>query len=87
MHLHLGLGHHSEQVVDSAPGECSACGKVSAFDAVIVRKWITIFHIPVIPYQKEYWHVCRVCRWGERLPDGIHFSEVLKEIKAIKKRY
>lgn len=46
---------------------CSDCGNASPWSVAHIRRWFTIFFIPVIPYESRYVAMCPVCRRGFEL--------------------
>lgn len=72
---------------------CTHCNTVSAWELCLVRTWITLFFIPIIPYSKKYCIACNNCgsyiqltkeeylKYKESLVNGIHSDEESDEIK------
>ncbi|HEX9058852.1 MAG TPA: zinc-ribbon domain-containing protein [Clostridia bacterium] len=41
--------------------KCGNCRNDTFYNLVRIRKWFTLFYIPVIPYSSEYYLVCHHC--------------------------
>lgn len=46
---------------------CSNCRNVNRFKLLTVRKWFTLFFIPLIPYETKHLEVCPICRAGRAI--------------------
>ena len=46
---------------------CSHCGNVQNWNVVRIRKWFTIFWIPLIPCGTQYLMLCPICSYGVKL--------------------
>ena len=40
---------------------CARCNNIALFNVVRIRKWFTLFWIPIFPYSSKYYMVCPVC--------------------------
>lgn len=43
---------------------CNNCRNTNRFRLLTVRKWFTLFWIPVLPYFTEHFELCPICRAG-----------------------
>lgn len=48
---------------------CSHCNNDDCWKFTRIRKWFTLFFIPIIPYSNEYWTICPICGWGSKMND------------------
>ena len=46
---------------------CSHCNNDARWNLTRIKKWITLFFIPIIPYSNEHWTICPICGWGRKL--------------------
>ncbi len=46
---------------------CPHCSNTGWFYLVTVRRWLTLFFIPVIPYERQHMLLCPTCNRGVRL--------------------
>jgi hypothetical protein len=46
---------------------CRNCSNSNWFYLVAVRRWLTLFFIPVIPYERRHMLICPVCNRGVNL--------------------
>jgi len=60
----FGWGQTTNKNLDSVRLVCKRCGHQAVFDLRIVRSWVSFFFIPLIPYAKRYWFMCRNCDSG-----------------------
>ena len=44
------------------PLKCGNCHNVQYWDLVRKRKWFTLFFIPIIPYENNYYLICPICK-------------------------
>lgn len=61
----FGFGHQTES--DRGINEemfCPGCNKNTQTSFRIIRKWITFFFLPVIPYSKKEYRVCKNCGYS-----------------------
>jgi hypothetical protein len=56
--------HHAGAVLFQ---RCSHCSNTGWFYLVTVRRWLTLFFIPVIPYEQHHMLLCPTCNRGVRL--------------------
>jgi hypothetical protein len=48
---------------------CPVCSRFGQFKLVTARTWFTLFFVPVIPYEKDNYAICRTCSNGISLSD------------------
>jgi len=46
---------------------CNNCRNVNRFRLLGVKKWFTLFFIPVFPYETSCLELCPICRAGRKL--------------------
>jgi hypothetical protein len=75
MPIIFGWGRRTRHLVLSMARQCMRCTRGQVFDLILVRVWFTLFFIPVIPYSKEYWFICRECKCGFKLSEA-EFNDI-----------
>lgn len=60
--------------------QCPRCGNESGWQLCLIRKWFTLFFIPVIPYEHHYCMMCPRCG-GYREVDKGQFNEMVRQIQ------
>ena len=55
---------------------CPNCNNTVAFHLILRRTWFTLFFIPIIPYENNYFVMCPVCSRGTEL-----VGETLQKVK------
>lgn len=49
-----------------------------------IREWVTLFFIPVIPYSKKYYYMCKNCKQGYEIDKHeTNIDELIEELDAI----
>ncbi len=72
----FGFGHLTRKEFDSGIGrQCPRCRNHVRMTLLSLKKWFTVFFIPVIPYGPEYHLVCPNCGYGVKL-DRAQFEEI-----------
>lgn len=67
----FGWPKRSKVVGAATPGYCDHCQNQTIWHLTKLRRWITVFFIPVLPISpKEYWLVCDICDGGVELQEG-----------------
>jgi hypothetical protein len=56
--------HHAGPVLYQ---RCPHCSNSGWFHLVVVRRWLTLFFMPVIPYERQHMLICPVCNRGVHL--------------------
>lgn len=56
-----------------AESRCPRCGSIVHFQLTKIKKWFTLFFIPVIPYETKYYVRCPECPYEIEV-DKINFS-------------
>ena len=46
---------------------CEHCNNTSNFKLIVIRKWFTLFWIPIFPIETEYYLCCPICNYGRSL--------------------
>ena len=46
------------------PLKCGKCNNIQYWNLIRKRKWFTLFFIPVIPYENNYYLICPICNNG-----------------------
>ncbi len=65
MFIIFGWGRRTIRVLGfTAAQPCANCRNTSQWKVVQVRRWFTLFFIPVIPYESRYFAMCPVCSRG-----------------------
>jgi hypothetical protein len=67
--------HHAGPVLYQ---RCSNCKNANWFYLVVVRRWFTLFFIPLIPYERKHMLLCPVCNRGVSLAGA-----KLKQVKLL----
>jgi len=61
----FGMGHETVKSYESAvPKYCWQCSHEGKFTITAVKKWVSLFFVPVFPYSAAYFLTCPCC--GER---------------------
>lgn len=55
---------------------CSHCNSVSNYKVFRVRKWFTLFWIPIFPFSSKYYVTCPVCSYGANVKKQEAFDEI-----------
>jgi len=65
----FGWGHTSKRKESETPlGVCTHCHTNNIY-LTKVTKWITLFFIPVIPYESNYYFLCSNCDYGYEIEE------------------
>lgn len=59
-----GFNTFKKDMLETGPYTCNYCNNATLFKIVRVRKWFTLFFIPIIPLSSKYYHVCPICNQG-----------------------
>lgn len=51
------------------PVICPRCHNPTRLRVVEIKKWFTLFLIPILPYESTYWLRCEICSHGVKLSD------------------
>jgi len=70
--LIFGWGRRTRSVEATLARQCDRCARTEMFRLERVRTWFTLFFIPVIPYETQYWLLCSECRCGIKLSHEEH---------------
>lgn len=70
--LIFGWGRKTRNVEATLAQDCDRCGRTEMFRLERIRTWFTLFFIPVIPYETQYWLLCSECRSGQRISPEQH---------------
>lgn len=63
----FGWGHTSKKILDETPVQiCEHCHADNLYLTKLTT-WFTLFFIPIIPYEKEYYILCPNCDSGFEL--------------------
>ena len=65
--LLIGRGCAMRSVEATVTNACPKCMRSTIFRLEKVRTWFTLFSLPVIPYQTQYWLLCADCQCGFEL--------------------
>ena len=61
----IGFGKTTVERLGSAGTRvCPNCGNQTEWSRLRIKKWLTLFFIPVIPYKTYDAAVCPVCKYG-----------------------
>lgn len=61
----LGIGRKTVDCLGSAGTRlCPNCGNRAEWSRLRVRRWVTLFFIPIFPYKTETISACPVCRYS-----------------------
>ncbi len=71
----------SKEVGQSRTYTCPNCRNVNRFRLTTVRKWFTLFFIPLIPYETSHLELCPICRAGRKIGKA-EMEDLLKEAMA-----
>ena len=64
----FGWGHQTtKDFGPTLPVKCPNCNNSTDFHLKRIRKWITLFFLPVIPYKTEHLLTCEICSRGMSL--------------------
>ena len=67
----FGWGRRTVRVLGWAPSQvCGHCHNEGPWAVALIRRWFTLFFIPVIPYESRYVAMCPVCSHGVDLDRG-----------------
>lgn len=70
--LIFGWGRITRTVEATLARQCASCARSEMFRLERVRTWFTLFFIPLIPYDTQYWLLCTECRCGTKLSREEH---------------
>jgi hypothetical protein len=63
---------------------CRNCSNSNWFYLVTVRRWLTLFFIPVIPYQRQHMLICPVCNRGLNLAGAeLQWAKSLNQLAVL----
>jgi len=66
----FGWGYETrKEYGPTLPIKCPNCNNNVFCHLVHSRIWLTLFFIPVIPYQSRYYLLCEICSQGVELKD------------------
>ena len=58
----IGFGKQTVKKYGMTPeGRCTHCGKVGPRILTRVTSWVTLFFIPIVPYNVKYFLICPIC--------------------------
>lgn len=80
--LIFGWGRKSRTVEATLARQCDRCGRSEMFRLEKIRTWFTLFFIPVIPYDTQYWLLCSECRSGQKLSRA-EYDQIISELAAM----
>ena len=61
----IGIGKRTVDDLGQAGTRiCPNCGNRAEWRRLRVRRWVTLFFVPVFPYKTEIISECPVCRYG-----------------------
>jgi hypothetical protein len=61
----IGFGKTTADYLGSAGSRvCPRCGNRAEWGSYRLRRWVTLFFIPVVPYKTVIVEVCPVCHYG-----------------------
>jgi hypothetical protein len=46
---------------------CNNCRNTNRFRLITVKKWFTLFFIPVFPYSSDHVELCPICKQGRKI--------------------
>ncbi len=63
------------------PLNCSNCKNTVMYRLLRIRKWFTLFFIPIIPYRTKHYLMCPICSRGlelkgEKIDNAKKFHEI-----------
>jgi len=64
--------HKTRNVEATVARECEKCGRTEMFRLERIRTWFSLFFIPLIPCDTQYWLLCAECRSGQRISAEEH---------------
>ena len=64
---------------------CNNCRNVNRFRLLTVKKWFTLFFIPVIPYETTHLELCPICQSGRKIAKAE--LEALKQEALMDQQY
>jgi len=65
MFLIFGWRKATKKLGDAAVYACPHCNNINMFKVWKVTSWFTLFFIPTIPYNNEYFFLCSICQYGQ----------------------
>lgn len=70
--LLIGCGRRTRSVEATFARHCEKCSRTEMFRLEKARTWFTLFFLPLIPYDTQYWLLCSECRSGQKLSGKEH---------------
>ena len=67
MFIIFGTRQTVKKIGDVGVYRCDHCNNVIVFQVMIIRKWFTLFWIPIFPYSIQYYIICPICQYGGEL--------------------
>ena len=67
-HLRLRQAHGVKDLGEDRPVLCERCHNQVGYRFLEIRRWFTLFFIPVIPFSREHALVCPICGLSYSLP-------------------
>lgn len=64
---------------------CSHCNNTGDWEFNKYSLWLTLFFIPIIPYETHYYLTCPTCEWGIEL-NGAEAKELINKYQLEQKR-
>lgn len=75
-----GWGKVTKKIIGQAfQHTCKYCNTTEIWQLCIVRKWFTLFFIPIIPYEKKYCIICPSCGSYMKLTES-EFEKMKRDI-------
>lgn len=68
----VGWERRTRSVEATLTRHCDRCSRTEMFRLERVRAWFTLFFIPLIPYDTQFWLLCSECRCGQKLSREEH---------------
>lgn len=65
--------------------ECQNCHNTEFWHLNKIKRFFTLFFIPIFPHSKDYWYYCPICNYGNKL-NSDEF-QTLKSISEINKNF
>ncbi|MCL1915021.1 MAG: zinc ribbon domain-containing protein [Eubacteriaceae bacterium] len=62
-----GIQDFKKKVGNTGRFACSQCGNTDFYDLIRVRKWFTLFFVPIFPISTQYWASCPHCGSGHQI--------------------
>ncbi len=65
--------------------DCPNCHNRTFFHYIAIRRWLTLFFIPVFPYKRIDTYFCRVCNWGFKISTAAERDEAMRRVEVTKR--